>query len=196
VCFSIRGIGHNFEIPHDLAHLAIEGALGLKTGFWGSAADGGVFPSMTHESGRRKPKAAERSKFILKANARALVEAEVLVSLFDKAITEAGADHKVTLAVRPEGISLGEGELGENRLRGAVEDINFLGSIVRIRLHLGDATDGKEPTVIALDTFNEPHLRVPAVGESITVAFPPEACFVLGAARDGAAAQAEAGSQV
>jgi putative spermidine/putrescine transport system ATP-binding protein len=113
-----------------------------------------------------------------------------------KAITEAGADHQVTLAVRPEGISLGDGEPGENRLRGAVEDINFLGSIVRIRLHLGEATDGHEPTVIALDTFNEPHLRVPAVGEPITVAFPPEACFVLGSARDGAAAQTEAGAGV
>ena len=104
-----------------------------------------------------------------------------------KAIDGRRADGRVTLAVRPEGISLGEGEPGSNRLRGTVEDINFLGSIVRIRFHLGEGNDGEPPTVIALDTFNEPHLKVPDVGQAVTVSFPPEACFVLGAARDGPA---------
>jgi putative spermidine/putrescine transport system ATP-binding protein len=117
-----------------------------------------------------------------------------------KAITDAGAGDRVTLAVRPEGIALGDGEPGTNRLHGAVEDINFLGSIVRIRVRLGDRTSDKPgdgtPTVISLDAFNEPHLRLPAVDESVTVSFPPEACFVLGAARDGAAASVEAGAQV
>ena len=41
---------------------------------------------------------------------------------------------RVTLALRPEGIALGEGEPGANRLHGTVEDVNFLGSIVRIRV--------------------------------------------------------------
>ena len=85
---------------------------------------------------------------------------------------------------RPEGISLGEGEPGSNRLTGTVEDINFLGSIVRIRLRLGEGSDGQPPSVIALDKFNEPHLSLPGVGFPVTVTFPPEACFVLGAARD------------
>ncbi len=113
-----------------------------------------------------------------------------------KAVTDAGAGDRVTLAVRPEGIALGEGEPGTNRLHGAVEDINFLGSIVRIRIRLGDKKGDEEPTVISLDAFNEPHLRLPAVDESVTVSFPPEACFVLGAARDGVAASVEAGAQV
>ncbi len=58
---------------------------------------------------------------------------------------------------------------------------------MRIRLRLGDGADGEPPTIVALDTFNEPHLRLPDVGEAVTVSFPPEACFVLGAAarRDG-----------
>jgi putative spermidine/putrescine transport system ATP-binding protein len=112
-----------------------------------------------------------------------------------KVIADAGPGGQVTLAVRPEGIRLGEGG-GSNHLRGEVDDINFLGSIVRIRIHLGESVDGKEPTIIALDAFNEPHLRLPAVGEAVTVSFPPEACFVLGAARDGAAAIAEAGVKV
>jgi putative spermidine/putrescine transport system ATP-binding protein len=113
-----------------------------------------------------------------------------------KAVTDAAADGRVTLAVRPEGISLGEGSAGSNRLHGTVEDINFLGSIVRIRLRLGERTNGEEPAIVALDTFNEPHLTLPAVGETVTFSFPPEACFVLGAARDGAQASAEVGAEV
>ena len=113
-----------------------------------------------------------------------------------KAVTDAGSDDRVTLAVRPEGISLGDGEAGSNRLRGSVEDINFLGSIVRIRIRLGDGVDGQPPTVVALDSFNEPHLALPAVGESVTISFPPEASFVLGAARDGALAGVEVGAEV
>jgi putative spermidine/putrescine transport system ATP-binding protein len=113
-----------------------------------------------------------------------------------KAITDAGPDGRVTLAVRPEGIGLGEGEPGENRLTGTVEDINFLGSIVRIRVKVGEGADGATPTVVALDAFNEPHLRLPDVGEAVTLSFPPEACFVLGAARDGALASSEVGAEV
>jgi len=113
-----------------------------------------------------------------------------------KVITDAGGDGRVTLAVRPEGISLGEGDSGSNRVHGSVEDINFLGSIVRIRIRLGDEVAGRPPTVVALDTFNEPHLALPAVGESVTISFPPEACFVLGAARDNATASAEVGAEV
>jgi putative spermidine/putrescine transport system ATP-binding protein len=112
-----------------------------------------------------------------------------------KVITDVPADRLVTLAVRPEGIALGEGA-GANHLRGEVDDINFLGSIVRIRVKLGDGADSRPPTAISLDAFNEPHLKLPAVGETVTISFPPEACFVLGAARDGAAASTEAGAEV
>jgi len=113
-----------------------------------------------------------------------------------KAVKDAGGDGRVTLALRPEGISLGDGDTLSNHLIGTVEDINFLGSIVRIRLRIGDAVAGESPTFVALDTFNEPHLRLPAVGETTTISFPPEACFVLGAARDGDLASAEAGAEV
>jgi len=112
-----------------------------------------------------------------------------------KVITDVPADRLVTLAVRPEGIALGEGG-GSNHLRGEVDDINFLGSIVRIRIKIGDGADGQAPTAVSLDAFNEPHLKLPAVGETVTISFPPEACFVLGAARDGAAASTEAGAEV
>jgi putative spermidine/putrescine transport system ATP-binding protein len=116
-----------------------------------------------------------------------------------KVISGNPAGGKVTLAVRPEGIELGEGPAGANHLRGVVDDINFLGSIVRIRVRLGsgaDNADGSAAQVVALDTFNDPNLSVPPVGQAITISFPPEACFVLGAARDGALASAEVGAEV
>ena len=113
-----------------------------------------------------------------------------------KAITEDATGGAVTLAVRPEGIHLGDGGPGDNRLHGQVDDINFLGSIVRIRIRLDDDSHGEPATTMALDTFNEPHLRLPDVGANVTISFPAEACFVLGAARGGALASAEAGAQV
>ena len=73
--------------------------------------------------------------------------------------TNASDDGRVTLALRPEGIALGEGDPGANRLHGTVEDINFLGSIVRIRVRLGEGEGGEPPSIVALDTFNEPHLQ-------------------------------------
>ena len=88
VGFRVTGVGHMFAIPHDLAHLAIEEALRLRRGFWGSVADGAVFESMSHLGGRRRPKAAARSKEVLKTNRAHLTEAEVLVRLFNDALEE------------------------------------------------------------------------------------------------------------
>jgi putative spermidine/putrescine transport system ATP-binding protein len=112
-----------------------------------------------------------------------------------KVTTDSSSDGKVTLALRPEGIALGDRE-GSNRLHGTIEDINFLGSIVRIRVRLGEGTDGEPPSIVALDSFNEPHLKVPDVGEDVTISFPPEAAFVVGAARGGPAPNVEAGAEV
>ena len=112
-----------------------------------------------------------------------------------KVTSDTSTDGRVTLALRPEGISLGEGGEGSNRLRGTVEDINFLGSIVRIRVRLSEGQGDEPPSIVALDTFNEPHLKVPDVGEAVAISFPPEAAFVLGAARP-VAALSEVGAEV
>ena len=91
-----------------------------------------------------------------------------------KPITEARDGGTVTLALRPESIELGEAG-GSNRLSGQIEDASFLGSIVRTRVNVG------ADAAISLDTFNDPNLTPPAVGEQVTISFPPEACFVVGA---------------
>ena len=91
-----------------------------------------------------------------------------------KPIEDARDGATVTVAIRPESVELGDGG-GANRLRGPVEDVSFLGSIVRTRIGLdGGAT-------LSLDTFNDPHLVPPNVGDVVTTSFPPEATLVIGA---------------
>jgi putative spermidine/putrescine transport system ATP-binding protein len=84
-----------------------------------------------------------------------------------------GAENgRVTLALRPELLSLNGQETAENVLYGRVENISFLGAIVRIQVHLQDST-------LYLDTFNNPHLALPNSGEEVAVCFQREACLVL-----------------
>jgi putative spermidine/putrescine transport system ATP-binding protein len=95
------------------------------------------------------------------------------------------AGDAITVALRPEIIELGARD-GLNNLNGVVDDVTFLGSIVRVRIRF---TDGSG--VISFDTFNNPHLAVPDRGTAITVSFPPEACLVLDKAEVAAAAAPE-----
>lgn len=88
VTYRVKGVGHMSAIPHDLCHFAIERGLRIRGGFWGSVAQGAVFGSLTHVSGRRRPKAAERSERILEANKGELTETEILVGLFNQALEE------------------------------------------------------------------------------------------------------------
>ncbi|HEX5591680.1 MAG TPA: ABC transporter ATP-binding protein [Candidatus Limnocylindrales bacterium] len=86
---------------------------------------------------------------------------------------EARAGGALTLALRPEMVSLGEGPAGSNHLRGRVADVSFLGSIVRIRVEVADGV------VVVLDEFNEPTLTLPELDSTIAVSFPPEGPLVL-----------------
>jgi putative spermidine/putrescine transport system ATP-binding protein len=95
-----------------------------------------------------------------------------------KAIPDARAGDRITLALRPEGIELGDGAPGWNRLHGTMADISFLGSIVRLRLTLPPGESGIAREIF-LDTFNDPNLALPAVGSTVGVSFQQEACFVL-----------------
>ena len=105
----------------------------------------------------------------------------------------------VNVALRPEMVSLGAGADGQNRLTGKVVDVSFLGSIVRIRVGLGDGNDGRAVIapapgvtdvasvaaggpVVVLDEFNEPTLNLPQLDETVTVSFPQDGPLVLDAA--------------
>jgi putative spermidine/putrescine transport system ATP-binding protein len=81
----------------------------------------------------------------------------------------------VTVALRPEMVSLGS-DGGANRLTGKVADVSFLGSIVRIRIALGDSG-----STVVLDEFNEPTLKLPELEDTVTISFPQDGPLVLDA---------------
>jgi putative spermidine/putrescine transport system ATP-binding protein len=88
----------------------------------------------------------------------------------------AAAGTTISLALRPEMVSLGDGPAGSNTVRGSVADVSFLGSIVRIRITVADGV------VVTLDVFNDPALVLPALGSSVPIWFPVEGPLVLAAA--------------
>ncbi len=86
---------------------------------------------------------------------------------------DAPAGQAISLAIRPEAITLdGHDDSTLNRLRGEVQDVAFLGSVVRVRVQLAEQA-------LNYDMFNSPNLIPPKHGETITLGFKPEACTVL-----------------
>ena len=68
-----------------------------------------------------------------------------------------------------------EGGEGRNRLAGTVEEVSFLGSVIRIRVRFKD-------NAVSLDTFNDPAVAPPERGRPVTVSFAHGDVQVLGAA--------------
>ncbi|MFD1328634.1 ABC transporter ATP-binding protein [Mycoplana ramosa] len=105
-----------------------------------------------------------------------LIEAKVIdpatnrVSIGDQGVTlreplgAVKAGDTVSLALRPEAGSIAEGAKGDTALTGEVVSSNFLGSVVRTRMRVGQS-------VISFDMFNSPGLVPPAVGETVTLRF-------------------------
>jgi putative spermidine/putrescine transport system ATP-binding protein len=76
------------------------------------------------------------------------------------------------IALRPEAIVL-DGEGGtRNRMEGTIEEVSFLGSVVRIRVRFGD-------NAVWLDTFNNPGIAPPARGSKAVVSFDREDLLLL-----------------
>ena len=76
------------------------------------------------------------------------------------------------LAIRPEAIVFEAPQAGRNSLAATVEEVNFLGAIVRIRARL-------ESAVVSLDVFNDPNQMLPQRGASVTLGFSRENLLVL-----------------
>jgi putative spermidine/putrescine transport system ATP-binding protein len=77
-----------------------------------------------------------------------------------------------TVALRPEAVSLNGAGGQRNRLDGTIEEVNFLGSVVRIRVRF-------QENAVSLDTFNNPNAPPPKHGDKVTVSFAPEDLLVL-----------------
>jgi len=76
VVFAMRGAGGGAGLPHDLVHAVVETELGVADGVWGCVADGVVWGSMRHVSGRRPPHITERSERLKREKGAAVMRAE------------------------------------------------------------------------------------------------------------------------
>jgi putative spermidine/putrescine transport system ATP-binding protein len=82
------------------------------------------------------------------------------------------AGQKCTLAIRPEAICLDGSGASKNTVQTVVDEVSFLGSIVRIRTHLG-------AEVLSMDVFNDPNQKLPARGDAVALSFAFENLLVL-----------------
>ena len=76
----------------------------------------------------------------------------------------AGPGSEIPFALRPEALSLGAQPGNDATLRGKVEEVSFLGSVVRIRA----ALDAQR---VSFDTFNTIAMRPPALGDTVDISF-------------------------
>jgi putative spermidine/putrescine transport system ATP-binding protein len=79
---------------------------------------------------------------------------------------------KIMVAIRPERLSFASEGRKANILKGTIKNITFLGSIVRIQVKLGEST-------FSMDTFNNPYLTLPKVGDPTEITCSKEAVLVL-----------------
>ena len=79
---------------------------------------------------------------------------------------------KVKIAIRPERLSFASEQKKANVVDATIENITFLGSVVRIQVKIGS-------TKFNMDTFNNPFLELPALGSKEQVTCSKEAVLVL-----------------
>jgi putative spermidine/putrescine transport system ATP-binding protein len=82
------------------------------------------------------------------------------------------AGDTVRISLRPERLSFAADGKKANVVECVVGNITFLGSIVRIQLQLGAST-------LYMDTFNNPFLELPKIGDKTQITFSAEAVLVL-----------------
>ena len=77
----------------------------------------------------------------------------------------------VTIALRPEALRL-DARKGDARITGKVRDVDFLGSVIRMRIDAGG-------TDLAFDTFNDPTRPPPKAGDNIHLHFAKSSALLL-----------------
>jgi hypothetical protein len=87
VVYAMRGPGGGADLPHDLVHLVVETELRITDGVWGCIADGVVWGSMRHVSGRRPPHIGERSDAFKRERGTAVMHAEGVADLVERLAT-------------------------------------------------------------------------------------------------------------
>ncbi|RQP20803.1 MAG: ABC transporter ATP-binding protein, partial [Brucella intermedia] len=78
----------------------------------------------------------------------------------------------LTLALRPEAVSLEARKSHDTALEATIDDVHFLGSVIRTRVTLGKNR-------LSFDTFNDPTHPPPQRGDKVTVHFASRDLLVL-----------------
>ncbi len=104
------------------------------------------------------------------ATGRIAMEGQEIVTSRPLSSDDAGKER--TLAVRPEAIMLEAPAAGRNTLAATVEEISFLGAVVRIRARVNRA-------VVSLDVFNDPGRKLPERGQTVALGFSHDNLLVL-----------------
>jgi putative spermidine/putrescine transport system ATP-binding protein len=94
-----------------------------------------------------------------------------LLHVFGSLAGKASGD-AVPLAFRPEAGSLIAGASDSSALAGTVISSHFLGSVVRTKVDIGGST-------VSYDTFNDPSVALPGVGQQVSLALTSESLMVL-----------------
>lgn len=90
-----------------------------------------------------------------------------------RSLGSARAGDVISLALRPEAVSLGQTAERDCTLGGTIADVHFLGSVIRVRAKIGESS-------VSLDTFNDPSQPPPVEGQAAQIAFAPRDVLVLG----------------
>ena len=79
----------------------------------------------------------------------------------------------VSLTMRPEAVSLANGQTRDIVLDGIVSEVSFLGAVIRLRVRLGENT-------VALDTFNDQNVPPPNYEQHVKVTIASSDILALG----------------
>jgi len=104
--------------------------------------------------------------------ARGLVSVDGIQFMAAEGTADRRKGDKVKIAIRPERLSFASEQKKANVVDGIIENIMFLGSVVRIQVKVGN-------TKFNMDTFNNPFLELPKIGSREQVTCSKEAVLVL-----------------
>ena len=90
----------------------------------------------------------------------------------ERQLTGRKAGDAVSLALRPEAVSLGRTAGRDTSISGTISDVHFLGSVIRVRARAGD-------NAVSLDTFNDPSSPPPSAGSPAEISFAKHDLMVL-----------------
>jgi putative spermidine/putrescine transport system ATP-binding protein len=111
-----------------------------------------------------------RGRVVDSASGRIAIDDQEVVAGRGKLDAKTGDIRSV--ALRPEAVSLQDQGGDRNKLVGTIEEVSFLGAVVRIRVRFKE-------NAISMDTFNSPGAPPPERGQTASVSFAREDLLAL-----------------